>query len=277
MDPDVAMTIDKLPDSGGAMGREIICANVDLLALGKAGHDLFQKSNKFRTGVTRRGLAQHLTGFGVERGVERKGAVTVVLKTVSLGSSGGERQHGIQSVQSLNGALFVDAKDSRINWRLQIQANDISSFGFKIRVVAGHVAAKAVGLQSCFGQNTGYSRMVGAKFGRQLPSTPVRRAILGFLSGRRQNLSFELGGLLAGYLATMTTEKTCQALVHKAFAPKSHRVDAASQLPTYRPLRPAASNQEDNLGPLHLLCSRAPGSDPLPKSSAFWRRKNQSF
>ena len=217
MDPDVAMTIDKLPDSGGAMGREIICDNVDLLALGKAGHDLFQKSNKFRTGVTRRGLAQHLAGFGVERGVERKGAVTVVLKTVSLGSSGGERQHGIQSVQSLNGALFVDAKDSRIDWRLQIQANDISSLGFKIRVVAGHVAAKAVGLQSGFGQNTGYSRMVGAKFGRQLPSTPVRRAILGFLSDRSQNLSFQLGGLLAGYLATVTTEETCQALVHKAF------------------------------------------------------------
>jgi hypothetical protein len=124
MDPDVAMTIDKLPDSGGAMGREIICDNVDLLALGKAGHDLFQKSNKFRTGVTRRGLAQHLAGFGVERGVERKGAVTVVLKTVSLGSSGRERQHGIESVQSLDGALFVDAKDSRIDWRLQIQAND---------------------------------------------------------------------------------------------------------------------------------------------------------
>jgi hypothetical protein len=29
------MTIDKLPDSGGAMGREIICDNVDLLALGR--------------------------------------------------------------------------------------------------------------------------------------------------------------------------------------------------------------------------------------------------
>src|SRR6266403_565242 len=87
----------------------------------------------------------------------------------------------------------------------------------KSGVVAGHVAAKAVGLQSGFGQNTGYSRMVGAKFGRQLPSTPVRRAILGFLSDRSQNLSFQLGGLLAGYLATVTTEETCQALVHKAF------------------------------------------------------------
>ena len=88
MDPQVAMTIDKLPDPGGAMGREIICNNVNLLALGEAGHNLFKESNKLGTGVTRCGLAQHLAGFGVERGVERKRTVTVVLKTMSLGSSG---------------------------------------------------------------------------------------------------------------------------------------------------------------------------------------------
>jgi hypothetical protein len=48
-------------------------------------------------------------------------------------------------------------------------------------------------------------------------------------------------------------------------------------LPTYRPLRPTAGNQEDNLGSLHLLCSHAPRSDPLSKSLAFWWRKNQSL
>jgi len=52
MDPDVAMTIDKLPDSGGTMGREIICNNVDLLALGKAGHDLFKESNNMKIDFT---------------------------------------------------------------------------------------------------------------------------------------------------------------------------------------------------------------------------------
>ena len=175
-------------------------------------------------------------------------------------------------------ALFSSTqKTAGIDRRLQIQADDISSLGFKLRVVAGHVAAQAVGLQSGFGQNAGHSRMVCAEFGRQLPSTPVRRAIRGFLSGRGQNPSFELGALLAGYLATMTTEKTRQALVRKAFEPQSHRVDAASQSPTYRPLRLTAGIQEDNLGSLHLLCSCATGSDPLPKSLAFWRRKNQSF
>jgi len=128
------------------MGRKIICNNVDLLAFGKAGHDLFKESNKLRTGVARRGLAQHLAGFGVERGVERKRAVTVILKTVSLGSPGRERQDWIEPVQSLDGALFIDAKDGRMDWRLQIQANDVCSLSFKIRVVAGHVAAKPVGL-----------------------------------------------------------------------------------------------------------------------------------
>src|SRR3974377_34684 len=101
MDPQVRMSFDELPDPGGAMGREIIDNNVNLLARGKTGHDLFKKSNKLCTGVTRRGLAQHPAGFGVERGVERKGAVTVILKTMSLGSSGRERQDWIEPVQRL--------------------------------------------------------------------------------------------------------------------------------------------------------------------------------
>jgi hypothetical protein len=185
MDPHLAMTIDKLPDPGGEMGREIVCDNVDLLTLGKAGDNLFKKSNKLGTGVTRHSLAQDLARFGVERRVERKRAVTVVPKTMPLGSSGRERQHWIEPIQRLNGALFVDAENYRIDRRLQIQTNDISSLCFKIRVVAGHVAAQAVGLQSGFGQNTGDSRMVGAKFGRQLPRTPVGRAILGFMLGPR--------------------------------------------------------------------------------------------
>ena len=44
-------------------------------------------------------MAQHLAGLGVERGVERKRTVTVVLKTMSLGSSGRERQDWIEPVQ----------------------------------------------------------------------------------------------------------------------------------------------------------------------------------
>src|SRR5712692_7815290 len=103
--------------------------------------------------------------------------------------------------------------------------------------------------------------MVGAKFGRQFPRTPVRRAIPRFLSGHGQNLRFELGSFLAGDLATMTTEKPRQPLLTKAFEPKSHCVDAASHLPTDSPSRLAARQQQDNFGALHLLGSCAPGPD----------------
>jgi hypothetical protein len=93
----------------------------------------------------------------------------------------------------------------------------------------------------------------------------VRRAIGGFVSGRGQNPSFELYALWVDYLATMTTEKTCQAFRQKAFQPKSHRVNAAAQLATDRPVRLSAGKQKNNLGPQHLLGSRFPGSDPLPQ------------
>jgi hypothetical protein len=134
-----------------------------------------------------------------------------------------------------------------------------------------------MGLQSGFGQNTGYSGMVGTKCQRQLPSAPVRRAILRFLLDRGQYLSLKLGRLLADYLATMTTEKAGQALRPKAFQPQAHGVDAASKLPTDRPLRAAAGRQEDDLGSLHLLGPRAARPNPLLQSAMLWRRKNQSF
>jgi hypothetical protein len=45
------------------MSREIICDNVYLLTSGKAGNDLFQKSDKLGTGMTRPSLPQHLAGL----------------------------------------------------------------------------------------------------------------------------------------------------------------------------------------------------------------------
>jgi len=45
------------------MGREIIGDNVDLLALGQAGDNLFKKSNKLGTGVTKRSFGPALGRF----------------------------------------------------------------------------------------------------------------------------------------------------------------------------------------------------------------------
>jgi hypothetical protein len=48
-------------------------------------------------------------------------------------------------VQSLDGLLFADAKNCSIESRLHIQANNVSSLRFKIRVVADHITIQALG------------------------------------------------------------------------------------------------------------------------------------
>jgi hypothetical protein len=53
--------------------------------------------------------------------------MTVVLKTVSLGPSGRQRQDWIEAVEGLDSALFGDTKECGIDRSLQIQADDVAA------------------------------------------------------------------------------------------------------------------------------------------------------
>jgi hypothetical protein len=57
-----------------------------------------------------RGLAVHAACSGFQGSVEGKRSVQVVLESVAFNSTGGERQHGIEPIQSLNGGLLIDAE-----------------------------------------------------------------------------------------------------------------------------------------------------------------------
>jgi hypothetical protein len=59
-------------------------------------------------------------------------------------------------------SLFrIHTKDCRIDWRLQVRADDVSGLGFKIRIIAGHEAPEAVWLQAGLATRG----VVGAKLG----------------------------------------------------------------------------------------------------------------
>ena len=58
--------------------------------------------------------------------------MTKILKTMSLGSAGGERQNRVQPVKSLDRALFIDTEDRRVGWRINVQANNVGGFLFKL-------------------------------------------------------------------------------------------------------------------------------------------------
>src|SRR5437016_112668 len=64
------------------------------------------------------------------------------------GPPGRRGKSGWTRFQCLDGALFIHAKDGRLLRWLQIKANDLFGFGGKIGVVARHVSALSMRLET---------------------------------------------------------------------------------------------------------------------------------
>ena len=69
MQVNLFMRRQKSFDRLALMRREIIGNYMDLLATRLIGHEVSEEGDEFGRGVTCRGLAQDLTGFGIEGGV----------------------------------------------------------------------------------------------------------------------------------------------------------------------------------------------------------------
>ena len=79
----------------------------------------------------------HAPGLGVQRGIQRKRAMAIVLEAVTFGASGRKWQNRVEPIQSLNRGLFIDAKHRGVLRRSQIQADNIGCLAFEVRIVAG--------------------------------------------------------------------------------------------------------------------------------------------
>src|SRR5215472_10664011 len=79
-------------------------------------------------------------------------------------------------------ALFrVDAEHRCIDRRLEVQTDDIGSFFLELRIVTGNITAQSMRLEPDFGQDARYPDVVGAHFGGNLASRPMRRALWTFM------------------------------------------------------------------------------------------------
>ena len=85
-------------------------------------------------------FTQHLTVARVKRGVQRQGAVTVVLKAVALEPPRRQRQNRIEQVEGLNGGFFVDPKYRPMLVRFYVQANNVGRLSLEVGIVGGHVS-----------------------------------------------------------------------------------------------------------------------------------------
>jgi hypothetical protein len=75
---------------------------VDLAASWLAGEDLAEKLNELGAGMPRASFAKHFTGTSVEGSVKGKGAMPVVLESMTLGTAQGSKLllHILENVSS---------------------------------------------------------------------------------------------------------------------------------------------------------------------------------
>src|SRR5437870_5596304 len=96
------MRVQKLLDKFRFMGREVISNDMNLPSARLTGHDVSEKGDELLTGMPRCRATNDCSCLGVQRGVQRESAVTVVFESMSLCSSGRQRQYRIQPVQCLD-------------------------------------------------------------------------------------------------------------------------------------------------------------------------------
>src|SRR5438132_3238418 len=113
--------------------------------------------------------------------------MTKILKAMPFGSARGERQNRIKSVECLDSALFVDAEDRSVYRRLNVQANNVGSFLFKLRVIAGHVTTQPMRLNTEMAPDTAHARLANAQLFGQPIAALVGRTVVGTLMGGLQD------------------------------------------------------------------------------------------
>jgi hypothetical protein len=181
---DVGALAQESFDSLGFVSREIVGDDVNFPTRFYTGNYLLQKDDELGAGVAAGGLAQDLSAGGVECRIEGKGAVAEVFEPMPFSPPGRERQHRVEAIEGLNGALFIHAEDRSVGGRAQIETNDVRRLGLEMGIIALHVVPPPVGLQPGLGPDSGHAHMVDAKLRGQLAAAPVRGAIGGLAMQR---------------------------------------------------------------------------------------------
>lgn len=142
--------------------------------------------------------------------------------------------------------------------RIQIEADDVGSLGFKIGIVAGHVALKPVRLQASLLPDAMHGILADVQSRSQLTATPVRRSIRGRLAGRGQNPRPQPGSEYGRLLTGVSRVQSIQPVRHKALLPAADRRSCRSQPLLDRTVGGALGEHENQPGAEHIAGRQRP-------------------
>src|SRR6202008_2150154 len=135
----------------------------------------------------------------------------------------GKRTPQTQAVQCLNGSLLIDTEHGSMLRRAQVQPDNVSGFGFEIRIVAGHVALQAVRLQAGLFPHPMHSVLAYTQCCGKLATTPVRRTVLRLLAGSRENPGPQLRSQHGSRLSGMIRIQAVHSRSKEALLPPADR------------------------------------------------------
>ena len=186
-------------------------------------HHFFEEGNEVTAGVAGCGSSVHAAGLGVQRGIQRKRSMPVVLEAVTLGSSRRKRQNRIEPIQGLDGGFLIDAEHGCMLRRPPIQAENVGRFAFELRIVAGPVTLQAMGFQASFFPDPMHSVLADSQRCCQFAATPMRGTVAGFLAGGRQNPGSQTRSQHRSFLAGMISVQSIEPGLEEALLPANDR------------------------------------------------------
>src|SRR5260221_993323 len=240
MDPNGRVSLKEFKNFLSFVCTQVIGNHVDLATCWLTNHDLCKEVDELGTGVPCAGFSQHLAGLSVQSAVERKRSMAVVLEAMSFGPAGRKRPNRVQAIQRLDGALLVNAEYSGVHRRFEVQADDIGGFLFELRIIAGQVAARTVGLQPKLAPYPTDGRLTDTQFLRQPITAPVGRSVGRSASSQFQNARFGLRRAPSVLGAAVPRIQTDQSLLLQALLPKTDVTISASEPLTNFTVRPTS-------------------------------------
>jgi hypothetical protein len=119
--------------------------------------------------------------------------------------------------------------------------------------------------------------VVGANFGGNLASRPMRRSISRFALGQSQHSGLESNAFFAATPSTMPAVEATETFPKKALLPQSNRIDAAAHRPTGMRLTVAGRQTQNDLRAHGLSHASAPSSGSTLQHFSFRRRNHNTF
>ena len=255
MQMEAGVRFDPALYSWGLVSGIVVYDEMEIETSGGLLIDQLEKAQELAMSMTRHASPDHLSVQHVQSCKQSGGAVALVIMGHGAGTALLHGQAGLGTVERLDLALFVDAEDQCLVWRIEIEPDHVLHLGGEVLVARDLEGVDQVRLEPVRPPDPLHAAIRdvgGRRHAAQAPMGCIRR----FLVQRHVHHLFDLirRQRLDPRWAGRVLQQPVHPLRHIAAAPAANREQALADC-RRNPLRrqPVAGQQHDPRPPNHLL------------------------